>query len=103
MPASSHPQHTATAPNDTKTTGKGMPDRAPQDGNSRVGREQTAHDASAEASLSLPHERDQKTAMTAAQPDAEMRQAKRDIDNGLQDTSKAPEMNSAYKKQKLTR
>ena len=85
---------------DTRTTGKGMPDKTAQEGDARVGRAQTAKDASDEASLSLPHERDQATAMTNAKPDPEMKQAKRDVDNGLQDTSKEPEMNTAYKRQK---
>lgn len=89
-----------TTSTDTRTTGKGMPDRKPQEGDARVGREQTAKDASDEASLSLPHERDQATAMTNAKPDPEMKQAKRDVDSGLQDTSKQPEMNAVYKRQK---
>lgn len=89
-----------TTSTDTRTTGKGMPDKTPQEGDARVGRAQTAKDASDEASLSLPHERDQATAMTNAKPDPEMKQAKLDVDNGLQDTSKQPEMNAAYKKQK---
>ncbi len=89
-----------TTSTDTRTTGKGMSDKTPQDGDSRVGREQTAKDVSDEASLSLPHERDQATAMTSAKPAPEMKQAKRDVDAGLQDTSKQPEMNAAYKRQK---
>ena len=100
MPPKTVGQNTAAASTDTQTTGKGMPERTPQDGSARVDRAQTAKDASAEASLSLPHERDQKTAMTPAQPAATMRQAKRDVDAGLQDTSKQPEMNAAYNKQK---
>ena len=89
-----------TTSTDIRTTGKGMPNRKPQDGNARVGREETAKDASDEAGLSLPHERDQATAMTNAKPDPEMKQAKHDMDSGLQDTSKEPEMNVAYKRQK---
>ena len=89
-----------TTSTDTRTTGKGMPDKAPRDGDARVGRAQTARDASDEASLSLPHERDQETDMTNARPAPEMKQAKSDVDHGLQDTSKQPEMNAAYKKQK---
>jgi hypothetical protein len=36
--------------------------------------------------LPLPHERDQSTGQTDPQPTEVMRQAKRDIDNGLVDT-----------------
>ena len=50
--------------------------------------------------LSLPHERDQSTDMTAKKPDPKIRQAGRDLDRGLQDTSKSPEMNRAYNKLK---
>ena len=101
MPAT-HDQKTLTAiaTTDTQTTGKGMPDKTPHEGSPRIDREQTPKDASDEASLLLPHERDQATAMTDTKPAPEMKQAKRDVDRGLQDTSNAPEMNTTYKKQK---
>ena len=82
------------------TAGKGMPARQPKPDQAAVERAPTPHDASVEASLSLPHERDQSTAMTADAPDAVVVQAQRDVKRGLQDTSKAPEMMRAYDKLK---
>ena len=86
----------------TARTGKGMPARTPQAGREQEDaiREHTQRDVSDEASLSLPHERDQSTNMTNDRPDPDIKQAKRDVDSGKQDTSKAPEMNRAYQKQK---
>ena len=85
---------------DTATVGKGMPARQPKPDPAPVERARTPHDASVEASLSLPHERDQSTDMTADAPDAVVQQAQRDVKRGLQDTSSAPEMNRAYNKLK---
>ena len=90
----------ASCPKDTATVGRGMPARKPKPDAAAVARAQTPHDASVEASLSLPHERDQSTDMTADAPDALVQQAQRDVKRGLQDTSKAPEMNRAYSKLK---
>lgn len=86
--------------NEVATVGKGMPASQPKPDQAAVGRTRTPHDASVEASLSLPHERDQSTDMTADAPDAIVVQAQRDIKRGLQDTSKASEMNRAYSKLK---
>lgn len=85
---------------ETETTGKGMPERSPQEGRNRVGAPQTPHDASVEASLPLPHERDQSIGMTAGKPNPVVKQAQRDVSRGLKDTSKATEMDAAYKKLK---
>ncbi|MBC7608807.1 MAG: hypothetical protein H7228_04385 [Polaromonas sp.] len=85
---------------ETETTGKGMPVRLQQTDRTRLGAAQTQHDASVEASLALPHERDQSTDMTASKPDPVIKQALRDVSRGLTDTSKGVEMNSAYKKLK---
>ena len=84
----------------TAKTGKGMPAKLVQADRARVGPAQTPHDAAVEASLALPHERDQSTDMTPDAPDALVQQAQRDIKRGLQDTSKGPEMNRAYSKLK---
>ena len=86
----------------TARTGKGMPARTPQAGREQedASRERTQRDVSDEASLSLPHERDQSTDMTSDKPDPAMKQARRDIDSGKLDTGKQPEMNRAYQKQK---
>ena len=88
---------------ETRETGKGMPARTPHDGRDKVGQAPTLEDAADEASLALPHERDQSvdmTDMTANKPDPKIRQAGRDLDHGLQDTSKGPEMNRTYNKLK---
>lgn len=85
---------------DTQTTGKGMPDKAPQADRERPGQQTTPSDASAEASLQMPHERDQNTDMTDDKPRGEIKQASADLKSGKQDTSKQPEMNATYQKQK---
>jgi len=60
----------------------------------------TPQDASDESPLALPHERDQTSNMTAAQPDPQIRQAARDLKKNLQDTGKSAAMNQAYQKLK---
>ena len=51
--------------------------------------------------LPLPHERDQsEQGMTDGVPSAEMQQAHRDLQRGLQDTGKAPEMERMDRRQK---
>lgn len=93
-PASTH----AAQRTDTQQAGKGMLDRTPQDGRPQAGRQITPGDASTEASLAMPHERDQQTDMTPEKPAAEMKQASRDLKNGLKDTSKGTEMDQTYQK-----
>jgi hypothetical protein len=75
-----------------------MPDRQPQPQRPLAGRHETQADRSDEASLELPHERDQASDMTAAKPDPKLRQAAKDVAGGLSDTSKGSEMDKAYKK-----
>ena len=48
----------------------------------------------------LPHERDQSAHMTDGIPSRKVQQAAKDVARGLQDTSKSPEMDRAYQKQK---
>lgn len=79
---------------------KGMPPATPLAGRARPGRADTPQDASDEASLALPHERDQSAAMTDPQPDPQVRQASIDLQRGLQDTSKSPAMDRTYQKLK---
>ena len=50
--------------------------------------------------LSLPHERDQSTDMTAETEDPVVTQASKDLQRGLKDTSKGAEMDKAYAKLK---
>lgn len=72
-----------------------MPIRTPAAGRPRPGRAETPADASDEASLALPHERDQSIDMTDAQPDPHVQQASRDLRRGLQDTGESPPMDKA--------
>jgi len=53
-----------------------------------------------EADLALPHERDQSSHMTDGIPSSKVRQASKDVERGLQDTSKSVEMDRAYQKQR---
>jgi hypothetical protein len=79
---------------------RGMPTKNPQAQDPQVGKQLTERDGSAEASLHLPHERDQSVAMTETGRSPDTEQAYRDETRGLKDTSKQPEMDAAYKKQK---
>ena len=74
----------------------GMPAKTPAAGRQRPGRAQTPADASDEASLALPHERDQSVDMTDAQPDPQAQQASLDLRRGLQDTGKSVPMDKTY-------
>ena len=101
-PRPTPPQPTPPPPDQAQSAGagKGMPARSVRTDSASAGRAQSPHDAALEASLALPHERDQSSAMTPAQPDPVMTQARRDLGRGLKDTSKSPEMDRAYKKLK---
>ena len=48
----------------------------------------------------LPHERDQSVGMTDGVPSQRVRQGHRDLARGVQDTSRAPEADTAYDKLK---
>lgn len=75
---------------------EGMPAKTPAAGRPRPGHAETPADASDEASLALPHERDQSVDMTDAQPDPQAQQASLDLRRGLQDTGKSVPMDKAY-------
>ena len=81
-------------------SGKGMPAKKPLQERPLDTLTRTQHDTSVGASLRMPHERDESTDMTQDTPDPMIEQARQDIKNGMQDTSKSPEMNQAYKKLK---
>ena len=53
-----------------------------------------------EGDMSMPHERDQSSHMTDGVPNSKVRQAGEDVERGLQDTSKATEMDRTYHKQR---
>lgn len=54
----------------------------------------------AQTSPRLPHENDEAVGSTAGQPSKRMQQGLRDLQRGIQDTSRAPEADSAYRKLK---
>jgi hypothetical protein len=85
-----------------KTPGRseGMPQKSPAEGRGRTGQADTPADASDEASLALPHERDQSVGMTGDAPDPKVEQASKDLGRGLKDTGKEPPMDAAYDKLK---
>lgn len=80
--------------------GKGMPARSPQPQTTPPGGPGTFKDGSIENTLELPRDRDEAVDMTSGQPSPLMEQAAKDIENGLKDTSKQPEMNQTYEKQR---
>jgi len=48
----------------------------------------------------LPHERDEGVGMTAPRPDKRIKQGLDDVARGVQDTSRAPEADRAYRQTK---
>ena len=48
----------------------------------------------------LPHERDEGVGMTAGSPDKRIKQGLDDVARGVQDTSRAPEADRAYRQTK---
>ena len=77
-----------------------MPAKDPQAQRSLPGQHETPEDDSIQGTLELPNDRDQAVDMTGGQNSALIEQAARDLDAGMKDTSKAPEMDRTYKKQK---
>jgi hypothetical protein len=75
-----------------------MTSKQPRPQKALADRQPTPQDRSDEASLELPHERDQASDMTAAKPDPKVKQAAKDVAGGLSDTSQASEMDKTYKK-----
>ena len=96
---------TRTQPTPTNTpeqaaVGKGMAAKSPQPQTTPPGGPESAKDGSLENSLELPHERDQAVDMTSGQTSPLMKQAAKDVKDGLKDTSEHPEMNQVYQKQR---
>jgi hypothetical protein len=46
----------------------------------------------------MPHDRDEKVGATGGVPSPKVQQAARDLKHGVQDTSRAPEADDAYRK-----
>jgi GTP cyclohydrolase III len=86
--------------NNEPGSSEGMPAKTPAPGRDRPGQAETPRDASDEASLALPHERDQSTDMTDAAPDSQIKQAHTDLGRGLQDTGRTPAVDATYDKLK---
>lgn len=94
-------QKSRTSPANTPAqpaAGKGMPAQDPQPQKPLAGRQPDLKDASVEASLELPRDRDEARDMTSGQTSPLIEQAAQDVKDGLKDTSKALETNRAYKK-----
>jgi len=85
---------------DQPAAGKGMPAKDPQAQAPMVGKQLDLKDGSASDQLELPSDRDQAQDMTSSQSSPHIEQAAKDLKDGKKDTSKAPEMDAAYKKQK---
>ena len=85
---------------DQPAAGKGLPAKEPQAQRSLPGRHETPEDGSVQNTLELPNERDQAVDMTGGQNSPLIEQAAQDVGKGIKDTSKAPEMDRAYKQQK---
>lgn len=85
---------------DQPAAGKGLPAKDPQAPRSLPGQHETPEDGSVKDTLKLPSDRDQAVDMTGGQNSPVIEQAARDIDKGIKDTSKAPEMDRTYKKLK---
>jgi hypothetical protein len=84
----------------TPGSSQGMPARQASEGRARPGQASSPQDASHEAGLAMPHERDQAVDMTEDTVDPLMDQAQKDLKRGLRDTGKTPAMNAAYQKLK---
>jgi len=50
----------------------------------------------------MPHERDEHAGVTGGVPSTRVQQGGRDLKRGVQDTSRAPEADTAYRKLKKT-
>lgn len=83
---------------ETSTAGKGMPAPAARpEGDRDAGTiDRQLQGTSSDSNMGLPHERDQMTNMTDGTPDPKMEQAKKDVDDGLEDTSKGAETDQTY-------
>ena len=96
-------KNTPSAPSSSATqaaSSKGMPAKEPREQRSRPEQPDSPKDSAVEASLALPHERDQSVDMTNDKPSPVVKQAGRDVQRGVKDTSKSVEMDRAYKKQR---
>ena len=75
-----------------------MLEKKPRPQKPMVNRQPDATDGSAQDALASPNDRDQTKDMTSDQVDPKIRQAAKDLERGLQDTSNALETDKTYKK-----
>ncbi|AYQ30400.1 MULTISPECIES: hypothetical protein [unclassified Polaromonas] len=94
MTAKNTPLNSAAQP----ASSKGMPAKEPREQRARPEQAESPKDSAVEASLELPHDRDQSVDMTNAKPNPVVEQAGKDVERGVKDTSKSVEMDRAYKK-----
>jgi hypothetical protein len=94
MTAKNTPLNSASQP----ASSKGMPAKEPREQRSRPEQPESPKDSAVEASLALPHDRDQSVDMTNDKPNPVVEQAGKDVQRGVKDTSKSVEMDRAYKK-----
>lgn len=73
--------------------------RKPASGTTEAGVDLTSR-ASSSSSPAMPHERDERAGMTGGIPSERIEQAHRDLERGVEDTSRAPEADDAYRKLK---
>ena len=94
MPPKNTPLNSTAQP----ASSKGMPAKEPREQRSRPEQPESPKDSAVEASLQLPHDRDQSVDMTNAKPNPLVKQGGKDVERGVKDTSKSVEMDRAYKK-----
>jgi hypothetical protein len=92
------PKNTPLNSAEQPASSKGMPAKEPREQRSRPEQAESPKDGAVEASLELPHDRDQSVDMTNAKPDPRVKQGGEDVQRGVKDTSKSVEMDRAYKK-----
>ncbi|MBV7429810.1 hypothetical protein KW843_17115 [Acidovorax sp. sif1233] len=97
MPTASTPDHPSAAPTGQPSVNTTTP-QSPATAGRRT--PQAAPPPESADKPKLPHERDESVDMTHGQPDAQVEQAYRDVQRGLQDTDRGPPADKAYQKQK---
>jgi len=97
MPTASTPDHPSAAPIGQPSVNTTTP-QSPATAGRRT--PQAAPPSESADKAKLPHERDESVDMTHGQPDAQVEQAYRDVQRGLQDTDRGPPADKAYQKQK---
>ncbi len=98
MPRNTNPDEPTPAPTGPEPSVDTTKRQAP--GPDTQGPLKAGQSAAKEENPKLPHERDESVDMTHGKPDAQIEQAYRDVQLGLQDTDRGPPADKAYQKQK---